>query len=85
VDIVGGQVIPAMLTARVNLTRRRAGSSPFLLEASMDIPAGITILFGPSGAGKSTVLDCIAGLERPDAGRIAAGEEVLFEIGRAHV
>ncbi len=45
----------------------------------MDIPAGITILFGPSGAGKSTVLDCIAGLERPDAGRIAAGEEVLFD------
>ncbi|ATB26627.1 Fe3+/spermidine/putrescine ABC transporter ATP-binding protein [Melittangium boletus DSM 14713] len=28
------------------------------------------VLFGPSGAGKSTVLRCLAGLERPDHGRV---------------
>lgn len=68
-----------MLTARVKMERLCAGSLPFLLDISMEVPPGISILFGPSGAGKSTVLDCIAGLARPDAGRIAAGEEVLFD------
>ncbi len=61
------------------MERLRAGSPPFLLDISVKVPPGISILFGPSGAGKSTVLDCIAGLARPDAGRIAAGEEVLFD------
>jgi molybdate transport system ATP-binding protein len=76
---VGGEVSSAALTARVKLERRRDGSLPFVLDLSIEVPSGITILFGPSGAGKSTVLDCIAGLVRPDAGRIAAGEEVLFD------
>jgi sulfate transport system ATP-binding protein len=35
----------------------------------------ITALLGPSGSGKSTVLRTIAGLERPDAGRIWVGGE----------
>jgi molybdate transport system ATP-binding protein len=36
-------------------------------------------LVGPSGAGKSTVLRAIAGLRRPDRGRIALGERVWFD------
>ncbi|MHB8502615.1 MAG: molybdenum ABC transporter ATP-binding protein, partial [Candidatus Acidiferrales bacterium] len=76
---MGGEVNAAMLTARVKLERLRAGSRPFVLDVSLEIPPGITILFGPSGAGKSTVLDCIAGLACPNAGRIAAGEEILFD------
>jgi molybdate transport system ATP-binding protein len=79
VDTVGGQVNAVALTARVKLERLRPGSPPFLLDISIEVPAGIAILFGPSGAGKSTLLDCIAGLARPDAGRIAASEEVLFD------
>ncbi|MBV9438550.1 MAG: ATP-binding cassette domain-containing protein [Candidatus Eremiobacteraeota bacterium] len=35
-------------------------------------------LFGPSGAGKSTALNCIAGIEQPDAGAIRFEERVLF-------
>ena len=50
----------------------------FLLDVSLEVPPGITVLFGPSGAGKSTLLDCIAGLLRPDSGRIACGDEVFL-------
>jgi molybdate transport system ATP-binding protein len=79
VDTLGSELNAAMLTVRVRMERLRAGSLPFLLDISVKVPPGITILFGPSGAGKSTVLDCIAGLACPDAGRIAAGEAVLFD------
>ena len=40
---------------------------------------GITVLFGPSGAGKSLVLQCVAGIVRPDAGRIVIDQRVLFD------
>jgi molybdate transport system ATP-binding protein len=79
---MGSELSLAMLTARVKLERLRHGVSPFVLDVSLEVSPGITILFGPSGAGKSTVLDCIAGLVRPDSGRIAAGEEVLFDSQR---
>jgi iron(III) transport system ATP-binding protein len=36
-------------------------------------------LLGPSGCGKSTTLWSIAGLHRPDTGRIAVGDTVLFD------
>lgn len=78
-DSVGSEVSAAYLSARVLLSRRRGGSSPFVLDVAIGLPPGITILFGPSGAGKSTLLDCIAGLACPDAGRIAAGGHVLFD------
>ena len=40
---------------------------------------GITALFGPSGSGKTSLLNMIAGLLRPDAGRIAVCGETLFD------
>ncbi len=67
------------LVARVRKDFRGAGGPPFALDVKVEAPPGITILFGPSGAGKSTLLDCIAGLTRPGAGRIAAGEFALFD------
>ncbi len=55
----------------------------FALEIALQAPVrGVTGLFGPSGAGKSTVADAIAGLVRPDAGRIAVGDAVLFDHAR---
>ena len=78
-DTVGDEVNASTLSLRLQLQRSRADSAPFLLDVSLQVPAGITILFGPSGAGKSTLLDCIAGLVSPKTGRIAVGEEVLFD------
>jgi molybdate transport system ATP-binding protein len=54
----------------------------FRLEVALTAPRGITILFGPSGAGKSTTLAAIAGLARPDAGRVALDGEVWFDGAR---
>ena len=39
-------------------------------------------LVGPSGAGKTTVLRFVAGLARPDTGRILLGDEVWFDTSR---
>jgi molybdate transport system ATP-binding protein len=71
-----------MLTARIRKERRSAGASSFVLDVHIEASPGITILFGPSGAGKSTLLDCVAGLVRPDDGRIVAGGDVLFDSAR---
>ena len=49
------------------------------IEASFTADAGVTALFGASGAGKTTVVNMLAGLERPDAGRIVVGGIVLFD------
>lgn len=49
------------------------------LTAAFEAPVGVTVLFGASGAGKSSVVNAIAGLLRPDAGRIALGDRVLFD------
>jgi molybdate transport system ATP-binding protein len=76
---VGGQVKTPMLAAQIRKVRHNSGALFFLLDVSIEVPPGITILFGPSGAGKSTLLDCVAGLVRPDAGRIVSGENVLFD------
>ncbi len=51
----------------------------FTLEVAFRAPPGITVLFGPSGAGKSTTLAAIAGLIRPQTGRIALGDDVWFD------
>jgi molybdate transport system ATP-binding protein len=54
----------------------------FVLGVDFQAAPGFTILFGPSGAGKTTLLDCVAGLARPDSGRIAVGDRVLFDAGQ---
>jgi molybdate transport system ATP-binding protein len=52
----------------------------FEFRCDVDLPLdGVTALFGASGAGKSTFIALLAGLLRPDHGRIALGSQMLFD------
>ena len=48
------------------------------LELSLEVGSTVALV-GPSGAGKSTVLNAIAGLLKPAAGRISCNDEIWFE------
>ncbi|MER3411855.1 MAG: ABC transporter ATP-binding protein, partial [Thermoleophilia bacterium] len=54
----------------------------FHLEVKLSVGRETVALVGPSGAGKTTVLRSVAGLVRPQRGRIRIGEEVLFDAER---
>ena len=54
----------------------------FELDVDFEAPPGITVLFGRSGSGKTSIINAVAGLLRPDAGRVAAGDWVLFDTAR---
>ena len=51
----------------------------FAVRSAFVSERGATALFGPSGAGKTTVVNMIAGLLKPDRGRIALDDEVVFD------
>lgn len=55
----------------------KVGSFP--VSARFETTDGITALFGHSGAGKTTVLKMIAGMVRPDGGKVVVGDRVLFD------
>lgn len=54
-------------------------SANLTLKVAFQLGREIGVLFGASGAGKSTLLRLIAGLARPDSGRITLDGEVLFD------
>ena len=63
---------------RLENVTKRFGSRVVVDRVSLDISNGeIVALLGPSGCGKTTLLRLIAGLERPDEGRILLDEECL--------
>lgn len=51
----------------------------FTVEARFTSNTGITALFGRSGAGKSSVINMVSGLLKPDRGRIAVDDRILFD------
>ncbi|HSR71426.1 MAG TPA: molybdenum ABC transporter ATP-binding protein [Kiloniellales bacterium] len=52
----------------------------FIINANIACQVtGIVALFGRSGAGKTSLINMLAGLLRPDRGRIAVNGETLFE------
>ena len=67
----------------VRLQKRLPG---FSLDVEWSAGDGVAVLFGPSGAGKTVTLQCLAGLMRPDAGRVMVDGRVLFDaMGRVDV
>ncbi len=56
---------------------RRFGDFP--LHVRFTAETGLTALFGRSGAGKTSLINLLAGLERPDGGRIEIDGHVLFD------
>lgn len=52
---------------------------PFQYEAGFAASNEIVVLFGHSGAGKSLTLQVVAGLRRPDAGRVVIDGRVVFD------
>ena len=55
------------------------GLGDFRLAASFEAGEGVTALFGRAGAGKTSVVNAIAGILRPDRGRIAIAGETVFD------
>jgi molybdate transport system ATP-binding protein len=53
----------------------------FTLDARWTAGEGVAVLFGPSGSGKTLTLQCLAGLVRPEGGRIVVDGRVLFDAG----
>jgi molybdate transport system ATP-binding protein len=51
----------------------------FQIAAKFQTTGGATALFGPSGAGKTSIVNMIAGLLKPDRGRISLDDTVLFD------
>lgn len=77
--VTGSPVPGSVLNAQVTVRR-----PTFTLDVSLKIGAGeVVAVLGPNGAGKSTLLGALAGLLRPDAGRIELDGRVLTDAASA--
>ena len=73
------------MAATLTADCRTALPSGFCLDAALSLPldqAPVTVLFGPSGAGKTTLLRLLAGLQRPDAGKIVFRDRTWCDTAR---
>ena len=67
--------------AKLTLDQVAVPLRTFRLELSLEVGSTVALV-GPSGAGKSTVLNTIAGLVKPGAGRISCNDETWFDAER---
>ncbi len=74
-----------MTAARAEKLVKRYGSGQAAVtaldEVSIEIPAGsFTAVMGPSGSGKSTLMQCMAGLDGVDSGKVWIGGEEITSL-----
>lgn len=65
----------------VNIKKLRgARGERFFLDADFNLPLAVrrAVFFGPSGSGKTLALQCVAGLARPDEGKISVSGRVFY-------
>ena len=67
------------MTLLVQVQHRFPG---FVLDAAFEAGPGVTALFGRSGSGKTTLVNAVAGLLRPDGGRIMVDGAVMLDTTR---
>lgn len=65
----------------VNITKQLPD---FTLQLEFAVDRDILVLFGPSGCGKTTTLRCIAGLLKPDEGRISCNGKTFYD-SQSHI
>ena len=64
------------MSLKVDIRKNLGG---FRLDVKLEAESGVTCLLGASGCGKSMTLKCIAGIEKPDEGRIELDGRALFD------
>lgn len=64
------------MALQVNIKKKFAG---FELDIEFKTAKGCMGILGASGCGKSMTLKCIAGIEKPDSGRIVLNDRVLYD------
>ncbi|MBZ5741215.1 ATP-binding cassette domain-containing protein [Nocardioides mangrovi] len=80
VDLAYAGTSPDVPLLRLEHLSKSFGAVQALTDVTLDVPVGqVTALTGDNGAGKSVLIKCIAGIHRPDEGRLLwEGDEVSF-------
>jgi len=79
-DTPSGEESPSGVSATVRGLAKSFGAKQVLRGLDLHAPAGqFVAIVGRSGCGKSTLLRLLAGLDRPDAGRIFFGDRPAAE------
>ncbi len=79
--IAGSEYNSTCMRVRFEGVSKQFGAQAALRAVDLDVASGeCLVLLGPSGCGKTTLLRLLAGLERPDSGRIWIGDRVVNDV-----